>query len=150
MVREQKLTSRKRGHGAFWLLFGARVLAATAVAAAAWVISGRTVIAPGVTQPTFDAVLFGFWMIPMLWVGLIALAWQDMKYRCRHCASRLRMPLAEGSYAALLLDSPFTEYVCPFGHGRLRISGWSRAGHVSEWETMGSIWDELLAAPKPQ
>lgn len=147
-MREQQLTSRRRGHGPFWLLFAARILAATAITAIVWVICGRTVIAPGTTQSTFDAVLFGFWIVPMLWVGLIALAWQDMKSRCRHCGSRLRMPLAEGSYAALLLDSPFTEYVCPFGHGRLRVSGWSRAGRVSQWETMGSIWDELLTGAR--
>ena len=46
--------------------------------------------------------------------------WLDQKYRCRQCLSRLRMPLAKGSWShATLFGHPQLEWICPYGHGTM-------------------------------
>jgi hypothetical protein len=97
-----------------------------------------------IIQFTFDGVLLGFWILPMIWIGLVWLAWHDQRFRCPVCAHRLRMPVDHGSYGAMLLDHPGTEYVCPYGHGKLMIQVWISADDTPTWTRYGSIWDELF------
>src|SRR5689334_9776216 len=81
---------------------------------------------------------------------LYAIIW-DQRYRCRVCLRRLRMPILTGSWSRILqFGRPRIEYICPYGHGtlrldQLRISGGSR----SEWEPHSDdIWAELTATGK--
>jgi len=95
-------------------------------------------------QLTFDGILLGFWIVPMIWIGLAAVALHDQKLRCRTCARPLRMPVDEGSYATLLLDHPGTEYVCPYGHGALKVEVWLSSREAPRWRTFGDFWQELF------
>ncbi|HWG37880.1 MAG TPA: hypothetical protein VN690_09210 [Terriglobales bacterium] len=86
------------------------------------------------------AVLVGF--------GLGWLCAVDQVYRCRRCARRLRMPVSEGNYSRTMLEgSPYTEYICTYGHGKLYVPdvhlSSSRAMH---WIGYGSLWENLLHA----
>lgn len=95
-------------------------------------------------QFTFDGVLVGFWILPMVWVGLVWLSFYDQRYRCRVCARRLRMPVDQGSYSALLLDHPGVEYVCPYGHGKLLVAVWVSDQTPPKWTEYGNFWQELF------
>jgi len=33
------------------------------------------------------------------------------------------MPVVTGSWSSLVMDRPGTEYICPYGHGRLYVPG---------------------------
>ena len=98
-------------------------------------------------QFTFDGVLVGFWMLPMVWVALIWLCVLDQRYRCRTCARRLRMPVDQGSYATLLFGRPGVEYVCPYGHGKLLIEVRVSSDVAPKWTRYGNIWQELFKRP---
>ncbi len=61
----------------------------------------------------------GTWMIG---AGLLALAVRDQRRRCRTCLRKLIMPIPTGSWSNLLTSGrPATEWICPFGHGTLRV-----------------------------
>lgn len=129
-----------RYHG--WLAL--KLLMATALLGGLYAAAGIRLV-----QFTFDEVLIKFWMLPMLWVALLALAIRDGRLRCRSCARRLRMPLAEGSYSGMLLDHPQTEYVCPYGHGKLRVQASVSARPERQWTRQGDIWEELTRPASP-
>jgi hypothetical protein len=97
-----------------------------------------------VVQFTFDGVLLGFWILPMVWIGLVWLCLRDQRFRCPVCARKLRMPVGQGSYGAMLLDHPGTEYVCPYGHGKLLVQVWISADDGPTWTRYGSFWEELF------
>lgn len=129
----------------------AKVVAATAVTAGLYWLARATVFRMGwlngrfdVVQFTFDGVLLGFWILPMVWIGLVVLAWHDQRYRCRTCARQLRMPVNDGSYGTLLLDHPGTEWVCPYGHGKLRVEVWVADKRSPAWREYGEFWEELF------
>ena len=89
-------------------------------------------------------------LIMFLWMvatGMVWLAIWDQRYRCRTCARRLRMPIATGSWTNLLqLGRPRTEYICPFGHGTLKVEELQITGHSEpDWQPHEDIWKELLA-----
>lgn len=90
----------------------------------------------------WSAILLVFWLVS---VGLGALIVVDHKYRCRTCLRRLRMPLPAGSWpSSLLRGAPRTEYICPYGHGTLRVPGLQIAGlELSDWRAHEDIWKEL-------
>lgn len=81
------------------------------------------------------------------WVGfcvLLHFSLRDHRFRCRVCLRRLRMPVSNGSYAALLLNRPGTEYICPFGHGKLYVLDTEPGGYpLARWTRSGDIWHEL-------
>ncbi|MBY0506398.1 MAG: hypothetical protein K2X03_20935 [Bryobacteraceae bacterium] len=85
----------------------------------------------------------------MLWAHAIAgLCWAamvDQRYRCRTCATRLRMPVATGSWGrATLFGRPKMEYICPYGHGTMNISQLQLTGRETpEWDRHGDMWKEL-------
>lgn len=90
---------------------------------------------------TYTMVLLGYWLFC---AGLLyALVW-DQRYRCRTCLRRLRMPIARGSWTHVLLGPPSTEYICPFGHGTLRVAELQITGRqLPDWEAHADIWTEL-------
>lgn len=73
-----------------------------------------------------------------------AIVW-DHRYRCRTCLRRLRMPLATGSWTQVLLSRPRTEYICPYGHGTLKVEELQITGHAEpDWQPHDDdIWKEL-------
>ena len=80
-------------------------------------------------------------------VGLCYLAIWDQRYRCRSCLRRLRMPVNEGGFHRILFAPPKTGYICPFGHGTLRVPELRAVNHEpSDWkEHDDDIWKELFA-----
>jgi hypothetical protein len=135
-----------------WLVL--KIAAATSLTAALYGILRNTLFRMeqlndrfDLVQFTFDGVLFGFWILPMVWVGLVWLCFYDQRYRCRTCARKLRMPLDQGSYSALLLDRPGVEYVCPYGHGKLLIEIWVSTQPAPKWTKYGNFWQELFKKP---
>ena len=69
----------------------------------------------------------------------------DHRYRCRTCLRRLRMPLATGSWNEVLLSRPRTEYICPYGHGTLKVEELQITGHAEpDWQANEDMWKELL------
>ena len=80
-------------------------------------------------------------------VGLCYLAIWDQRYRCRSCLRRLRMPVNEGGFHRILFAPPKTGYICPFGHGTLRVPELKAVTHEpSDWkEHDDDIWKELFA-----
>jgi hypothetical protein len=128
-----------------------KLAAATALTAVLYVVLRNTLFRLeqfhgrfDLVQFTFEGVLFGFWVLPMVWVGLVWICVYDQRYRCRTCARRLRMPVEQGSYATLLLDHPGVEYVCPFGHGKLLVQVWVSNQLAPKWTRYGTIWQELF------
>jgi hypothetical protein len=82
----------------------------------------------------------------LLCCGVLKIILWDQLYRCRTCLRRLRMPLETGSWPSmLLLGMPRTEYICPYGHGTLRMPEVQISGRESpDWEAHGDdIWKEL-------
>jgi hypothetical protein len=76
---------------------------------------------------------------------LFAIVW-DQKRRCRTCLRRLVMPINTGSWGHMVFfGRPKTEWICPFGHGTLRIEELQITGRQSpDWEPHdGNIWKEL-------
>jgi hypothetical protein len=90
----------------------------------------------------------GLWFL--ISAGLLYLCIWDQRYRCRVCLRRLRMPIATGSWSAmLLLGRPRIEYICPYGHGTLK----EEELYISvldklEWTESGDMWEELCAASR--
>jgi hypothetical protein len=87
--------------------------------------------------------VFGVWLVG---AGLLTLAVRDQRSRCRTCLHRLVMPIATGSWSNFLtLGRPTTEWICPFGHGTLRIDEVQITGKESpDWRPHDDdIWKEL-------
>lgn len=78
--------------------------------------------------------------------GLFALVIIDQRYRCRTCGRRLRMPVETGSWQnSFLLGQPRLEYICPFGHGTLKVPELQISGREqANWKEHGSLWEELF------
>jgi hypothetical protein len=81
----------------------------------------------------------------LLGCGLLYLTILDQRYRCRVCARRLRMPIQTGSWGQMLqLGRPRVEYICPYGHGTLKIAELQICGHETpDWTRHGEYWEEL-------
>jgi len=79
-------------------------------------------------------------------VGLIWAVIFDQRYRCRTCLRRLRMPILTGSWTHILLGRPRTEYICPFGHGTLKVDEVQITGHQGpDWQPHEDMWKELVS-----
>ena len=78
--------------------------------------------------------------------GLLYVIILDQRYRCRTCLRRLRMPITRGSWTHVLLGPPRTEYICPYGHGTLRVPGLHVTGkNPPDWQPHEDMWKELIA-----
>jgi hypothetical protein len=88
---------------------------------------------------TFSMLLFTLFAVGVFW----AIAW-DQKYRCRTCLRRLRMPVLTGSWTNVLFGAPRTEYICPYGHGTLKVAELQITGRQRpDWQPHEDIWKEL-------
>ena len=125
--------------GAFAIFFGLMKLTAL-------VFRHRDVIGPGDPfshdLPFTVTVMFNFLAL----VGLCYVAVWDQRYRCRTCLRHLRMPVNEGGFHRVLFAPPKTGYICPFGHGTLRVPELKSVNHdPSDWQEHGDdIWKELF------
>jgi len=90
----------------------------------------------------------GLWFLACC--GLLYVCILDQRYRCRVCLRRLRMPVETGSWSGmLLLGRPRIEYICPYGHGTLKLEELQISGLENpEWNPHGEIWDELCASAR--
>ncbi|HWR50624.1 MAG TPA: hypothetical protein VN428_05930 [Bryobacteraceae bacterium] len=77
--------------------------------------------------------------------GLAFLAYYDQRYRCRVCLHRLVMPVRSGSWGRMLqLGRPRIEYICPYGHGTLKVPELQISGlESSAWMPHDDMWTEL-------
>ena len=90
---------------------------------------------------TFVMMVFTLFALGLLWL----IVW-DQRYRCRTCLRRLRMPILTGSWTHVLFGRPRTEYICPYGHGTLKVEELQITGHQNpDWEPHEDIWKELYA-----
>jgi hypothetical protein len=96
---------------------------------------------------TFAVMIFS-----LMCVGLVYLAIWDQRRRCRTCLSRLRMPVATGSWNhVLFIGPPRTEYICPYGHGTLQVPELQISGIESHnWKPNQDIWTELASLDKKE
>jgi hypothetical protein len=97
------------------------------------------------------AFTFTVLMLFLLLQAAAWLVWRDHRYRCRVCLRRLRMPVESGSRDRMLqFGKPRLEYICPYGHGNLKIDELQILGfEISEWTPHSDdIWQELCAASK--
>ena len=79
-------------------------------------------------------------------VGVVWLAIWDQRYRCRTCLRKLRMPILTGDWTHILLGRPRTEYICPFGHGTLKVDEVQITGHLApDWQPHEDMWKELVS-----
>ncbi|MEZ5351435.1 MAG: hypothetical protein R2762_02275 [Bryobacteraceae bacterium] len=78
-------------------------------------------------------------------VGVVYLIVLDQRFRCRTCLRRLRMPVTRGSWNQLvLMGPPRTEYICPFGHGTLRVPDLHlESPEKPDWHPIDDMWKEL-------
>lgn len=88
---------------------------------------------------------FAMLLVTLIGAGLLWLIVWDQRNRCRTCLSRLRMPVGTGSWShMLLLGRPKTEYICPFGHGTLKVADLQITGRENpDWQPHEDIWTEL-------
>jgi hypothetical protein len=92
---------------------------------------------------TYTVVLMLYSLVAMgsIWVVI----W-DQRYRCRTCLRRLRMPILTGDWTHILLGRPRTEYICPFGHGTLKVEEVQITGHQpTDWQPHEDMWKELVS-----
>jgi hypothetical protein len=135
----------------YWGLFAAKLGVSAAILYLIWL--GMTSLLPrphlyrnqflGYDLPwTFAA---GFLFL-LAW-GMVSLSILDQRYRCRVCARRLRMPILTGSWGQMLqLGRPRIEYICPFGHGTLKVDQLQVLGLESpDWEQHEDMWKELFS-----
>jgi len=138
----------------YWGILAAKLLAAGGVLALARLLWIKFLPRPDpffnvVDQPFGHHLGYTILMMGIFWVvaGMLwAIVW-DHRYRCRTCLKRLRMPIATGSWGAhFLMGLPRTEYICPFGHGTLKIEELQITGHSEPaWQPHEDIWKELLS-----
>ncbi|MCS7024827.1 MAG: hypothetical protein NZV14_08490 [Bryobacteraceae bacterium] len=136
----------------YWGFLVAKLVAASLLLAGLW-----TLVEPWLprSEPFLNADLppmghdlaytSAVWLFGLFAVGLLYLIALDQKYRCRSCLRRLRMPLARGSWnRMLLLGKPHTEYICPYGHGTLKVPEVHFTGKEPlAWAEHQDIWKEL-------
>ena len=90
---------------------------------------------------TFVMLLYSLAAVGIVWT----VVW-DQRYRCRTCLRRLRMPILTGNWTHILLGRPRTEYICPFGHGTLKVDEVQITGHLQpDWQPHEDIWKELVS-----
>jgi hypothetical protein len=136
----------------YWALLAAKLCVSVVVLGLLWLAATALVPAP---RFLYHNSFFGYdlaWTLIaglffLLGSGLLYLSILDQRYRCRVCARRLRMPIETGSWGQMLqLGRPRMEYICPYGHGTLKVSELQISGHeTADWTAHGDMWEELVA-----
>jgi hypothetical protein len=89
---------------------------------------------------------FATLLYSLVGVGVFWTVIWDQRYRCRTCLRRLRMPILTGDWTHILLGPPRTEYICPFGHGTLKVDEVQITGRqVPDWQPHEDMWKELVS-----
>lgn len=132
-----------------------KLLASALVAAGLWVLLS-VFLPPAPTGllknwPRLGSDLsftFAFGLVFIVGCGLVWLSVLDQRFRCRTCARKLRMPQGEGTFSSVWLGgSPYTEYICTYGHGKLYFPEVHLAsGRGAYWVPYDSLWEDLLQA----
>lgn len=95
-------------------------------------------------------IVLAFWLVS---AGLLFLIVWDQKRRCHTCLRRLRMPVEAGSWPnPLLIGPPRMDYICPYGHGTLRVPEVQVPDLQDRaWQPHGDdIWKELASLDEPR
>ncbi|MEI9815024.1 MAG: hypothetical protein WDO18_21310 [Acidobacteriota bacterium] len=133
----------------YWGYLAAKFLGASLVlggigaAVAAWLPEPRSVLYVG---NAYGAL--GYSILLMVYAIFCSailggIIW-DHRLRCRTCFRRLRMPLTTGTWQ-VLMSRPRTEYICPYGHGTLKVEELQITGHAEpDWQPHDDMWKELL------
>jgi hypothetical protein len=136
----------------FWLYLTAKLAGASATSYLLLIVVFHYVPRPprptyGQEQPFLHDLrtTFAIFFVWLIGVGLIYLAIWDQRRRCRTCLRHLIMPISTGSWSNMLtFGRPQTEWICPFGHGTLRISDLQITGSEKpDWEPHQDMWQEL-------
>ena len=136
----------------YWLYFAAKLLGTVGIVWGLWIAVAHSL--PHPPRPTYGSedpflhdllttfAVFGVWLFG---AGLLYLIIWDQRRRCRTCLRRLIMPIATGSWGNMLtFGRPKTEWICPYGHGTLRISDLQITGsELPDWEPHQDMWQEL-------
>ena len=90
---------------------------------------------------TFVMLLYSLVAVGVIWAVIF-----DQRYRCRTCVRKLRMPILTGDWTHILLGRPRTEYICPFGHGTLKVDEVQITGRQEpDWQPHEDMWKELVS-----
>jgi len=135
----------------YWAYLAAKLLLSVALPAALWLLVAHFLLAGEPRAwPVRALAKIAVGPFFMLASALVCLSLRDQRLRCRVCARRLRMPLNTGTFGSVLFDYPGTEYICPFGHGKLYVSapmasreGWWNWGFM-RWTGYRDIWQHLF------
>jgi hypothetical protein len=138
----------------YWGYLGAKLLALGFALRFLWL--GITKLLP---QPVlYRGQFFGYdlgWTLAagvffLISCGAVYLCFVEQRYRCRVCLRRLRMPITTGSWGQILQRGrPKVEYICPYGHGTLKIDELQIDGlETADWQRHSDdIWTELGSMP---
>ncbi|MBM3739277.1 MAG: hypothetical protein FJW39_26190 [Acidobacteria bacterium] len=128
----------------YWSYFIAKVVAVACLLTLIW--RGLHAVWPD-PSPVFAQDLeytFAVMFLSLFGFGLLYLSALDQRYRCRTCLRRLRMPVSFGTFNHVLLGAPRTDYICPWGHGTLRVSEVPFASpEKADWHAIDDMWKEL-------
>jgi hypothetical protein len=115
------------------------------LSAVVWVAgmeTGTSIFTPGSTE-----IILFFTIFPIAWLLTFTLALlrtgEDLQNRCRTCMKRLRLPLEEGEWGALLVRPQMIHSMCPWGHGQLVVDRLD-----VHWTFSGNMWEELEASAR--
>lgn len=133
----------------YWGLFLAKLGVSATILYLVWLGMTSLLPAPHLYRNQFFGYdlpwTFAAGFVFLLAWGFVYLSILDQRYRCRVCARRLRMPILTGSWGQMLqLGRPRIEYICPFGHGTLKVEQLQVSGLESpDWKRHEDMWKEL-------
>jgi hypothetical protein len=136
----------------YWLYLAAKLAGVAAVCYG--LLSSLPLVIKAPPQPSYGPeqpflhdlrTTFAVFFVWLISAGLVYLAVWDQRRRCRTCLRRLIMPISTGSWSNMLtFGRPKTEWICPYGHGTLRISDLQITGsETPDWEPHPDMWQEL-------
>ncbi|HEX4231133.1 MAG TPA: hypothetical protein VHZ07_20820 [Bryobacteraceae bacterium] len=140
----------------YWLYLGAKLAVALAFLYGLQVVVEHLFTVPPPPLERFGdqpimfmhdlAFTFAIIAVWLLSTGLLYAVIWDHRRRCRTCFRRLIMPVSTGSWGHIFtFGRPATEWICPYGHGTLRIEELQITGkELPDWEAHDdNIWKEL-------
>ena len=142
----------------YWGWLAAKLVSAAGLAYGFWSLAAD-VAGPGPTGLLADWPRFGsdlsytvaMALAVIVAFGLLWLCAADQLYRCHTCARRLKMPASEGGNLShtMLGGSPFTTYICTYGHGKLYVPDVHlSSSRAIRWTGYGNLWENLMQAER--
>lgn len=121
------LTHTRRTLRGRWLLYGSALFCLHALTSlAGWALAMQLwnrIKWPNAAALAFPMLILACWGVAALQCRS---CWNDLRRRCPICLDRLLLPLTDGTADRVLLDPAVMESVCPYGHGALLESRWTR------------------------